>query len=161
VERTESEDGQVQVEVVEEPPLAGPLAAWEKDADLRIVGKDVPRVEGDLKVTGRAEYAYDVRLAGQVYAKVLRSPHPHARITRIDTSRAEALTGVRAVVSRANTPEIGWFKDTVLFEEIVRYIGDEVAAVAADSEETAEDALRLIEVEYEPLPFVTGAEAAL
>ena len=92
---------------------------------------------------------------------MLRSPHPHARIKRIDTSKAEALNGVRAVLSFANCSDISWFQDTHLFEETVRYVGEEVAAVAADSEEIADDALRLIEVEYEVLPFVVDAEAAL
>jgi CO/xanthine dehydrogenase Mo-binding subunit len=157
VERQKIEDGQEQY-TVEETPMA---PAWAPDAALSVVGKPIPRVEGDLKVTGRAQYAYDVRLSGQLYARVLRSPHPHARIKRIDTSKAEALPGVRAVLSLASGPKVSWFKDTFLFEEIVRYVGEEVAAVAADSEEIADDALRLIEVEYELLPFVLDAEAAL
>jgi xanthine dehydrogenase YagR molybdenum-binding subunit len=157
VERKKSEGGEEQYKV-EETPMAPP---WGVEATLSVVGKSLPRVEGDLKVTGRAEYAYDVRLSGQIYAKVLRSPHPHARITRIDTTKAEALPGVRAVLSRATTPDVTWFQDTYLFDETVRYIGEEVAAVAADSEEIAEDALRLIEVEYEVLPFVLDPEAAL
>jgi len=157
VEREKTEGGEDQY-TVKETPMA---PAWAPSANLSVVGKPIPRVEGDLKVTGRAEYAYDVRLSGQIYAKVLRSPHPHARITRIDTSKAEALPGVRAVLSHASTPDVSWFQDTHLFEETVRFIGEEVAAVAADSEEIAEDALRLIEVEYEVLPFVMDPEAAL
>jgi len=157
VERQKSEDGEAQY-TVQESPMA---PAWEPGASLSVVGKPIPRVEGDLKVTGRAQFAYDVRLPGQIYAKVLRSPHPHARITRIDTSKAEALNGVRAVLSRATHPDVPWFEDTRLFEETVRFVGEEVAAVAADSEEIAEDALRLIEVEYEVLPFVVDPEAAL
>jgi len=157
VEREKSEDGEDQYTVVESEMAP----AWKADQDLAIVGKPIPRVEGDLKVTGRAQYAYDVRLSGQLYAKVLRSPHPHARITRIDTSQAEKLRGVRAVLSRASGPTVSWFEDTELFSEVVRYVGEEVAAVAADSEEVAEDALRLIEVTYEPLPFVMDPEAAL
>ncbi|MGE3271999.1 MAG: xanthine dehydrogenase family protein molybdopterin-binding subunit [Chloroflexota bacterium] len=156
VER-ETSDGQEQYTVVERQPAT----AWPSDADLSIVGKPLPRVEGHLKVTGRALFAYDVRLPGQLYAKVLRSPHPHARITHIDTSKAERLPGVRAVLSRASTPQISWFQDTELFSETVRYVGEEVAAVAADSEEVAEDALRLIEVTYEPLPFVVDPVAAM
>jgi len=140
---SQPQDGQEQY-TVRETPMA---PAWGQDASLSVVGKPLPRVEGDLKVTGRAQYAYDVRLPGQLYARVLRSPHPHARITRIDTSKAEALNGVRAVLSRATTPDVSWFQDSHLFEETVRFIGEEIAAVAADSEEIAEDALRLIEVE--------------
>ncbi len=157
VEREQTEQGEDQYTVVE----SAMAPAWAPDADLKHVGKPIPRVEGDLKVTGQAQYAYDVRLTGQIYAKVLRSPHPHARITRIDTSKAEALRGVRAVLSRASAPKVGWFQDTELFSEVVRYVGEEVAVVAADSEETAEDALRLIEVTYEPLPFVVDPDAAL
>lgn len=137
------------------------LPPWGADADLAVVGRPHPRVEGEEKVTGRARYAYDIRLPGQLYARVLRSPWPHARIHRIDTSRAEALPGVHAVLSSANAPEIEWYKNVLLFDRTVRFVGDEVAAVAAESEEIAEDALRLIEVDYEPLPFVVDLEAAL
>jgi xanthine dehydrogenase YagR molybdenum-binding subunit len=157
VERETTKDGEDQYTVIE----AHTGEAWGRDARLSIVGKPLPRVEGDLKVTGRAEYAYDVRLSGQLYAKVLRSPHPHARITRVDTAKAAALNGVRAVLTRGIGPDVSWFEDTVLFSDVVRYVGEEVAAVAADSEEIAEDALRLIEVEYEPLPFVLDPGAAL
>ncbi len=166
------------------------LPAWEADTPLQVVGRPHPRVEGAEKVTGRARYAYDIRLPGQLYAKVLRSPHPHARILRIDTSRAEALPGVRAVISVSpdtesgdpsprrrtsvgqprvltrgvatpDASEIRWYGDSYLFDRTVRFQGDEVAAVAAESEEIAEDALRLIEVEYEVLPFVLDVDAAL
>jgi CO/xanthine dehydrogenase Mo-binding subunit len=157
VERKQGTDGQDTYTVQESQTGE----AWSHDARLSVVGKPIPRVEGDLKVTGRAQYAYDVRLPGQIYAKVLRSPHPHARVVRIDTTKAEALNGVRSVLSRQNAGDVSWFKDTVLFSDVVRYVGDEVAAVAADSEEIAEDALRLIEVEYEPLPFVVDPQAAL
>jgi CO/xanthine dehydrogenase Mo-binding subunit len=137
------------------------LPPWDADAALTVVGRPYPRVEGAEKVTGRAHYAYDIHLPGQLYARVLRSPLPHARIRRIDASRAEALPGVRAVLSSTNAPEIAWYQDSLLFDRTVRFVGDEVAAVAADSEEIAEDALRLIEVAYEPLPFVVDMEAAL
>jgi CO/xanthine dehydrogenase Mo-binding subunit len=120
-----------------------------------------PRVEGAEKVTGRARYAYDVRLPGLLYARVLRSPLPHARIRRLDTSRAQVLPGVRAVLSSANAPEIAWYQDSYLFDRTVRFVGDEVAAVAAETEEIAADALRLVDVEYEALPFVVDLEAAL
>lgn len=98
------------------------------------------------KVSGRARYAYDIRLPGLLYARVLRSPLPHARIRRIDTSRAAALPGVRAVLTSASAPDITWYQDSLLFDSTVRYIGDEVAAVTADAEEIAEDALRLIDI---------------
>ena len=111
------------------------------------------RLEGAEKVTGKAVYSSDVRLPGQLYAKILRSPHAHAKVLRVDTSRAEALPGVRAVVSAMNGPDISWHDDTRLLDTTVRYIGDEVAAVAADSEEIAQDAMRLIQVDYLPLAF--------
>lgn len=140
------------------------LTPWTRETVLTVVGKSLARVEGPEKVTGRARFAYDVHLPAMLFAKVLRSPHPHARITRIDSSKAQALFGVRGVLhsgSDGPTSEIEWFNDSKLFDATVRYIGDEVAAVAADSEEIAEDALRLIEVEYEPLPFVTDFTKAL
>jgi xanthine dehydrogenase YagR molybdenum-binding subunit len=142
-------------------PEATELPRWDREAVLQVVGQPHPRVEGKAKVTGSATYAYDVRLPGQLFTCVLRSPHPHARIQSIDTSKAEALPGVLAVISSENVARIRWFEDTVLFDRTVRYIGDEVAAVAAINEDIAEDALRLIDVAYEPLPFVTDLEAAL
>ena len=145
------------VEVVEEETLP----AWGADASLTVVGQPHPRLEGPDKVTGRARYSYDVRLPRQLYARVLRSPHPHARIARIDTARAEALPGVFAVLSLENAPDIAWYQEGKLFERTVRFEGDEVAAVAAESEEIADDALRSIEVEYEPLPFVVAIVDAL
>src|SRR5919109_1458767 len=137
------------------------LPRWDVDTPLAVVGRPLPRVEGIEKVTGRARYAYDVYLPGLLCARVLRSPWPYARVRRIDTSRAEALRGVRAVASAANVPAIRWYNDSYVFDHTVRFIGDEVAAVAADTEEIADDALRLIEVEYEPLPFAVDLTAAL
>jgi xanthine dehydrogenase YagR molybdenum-binding subunit len=145
------------VELVEHDPLP----PWSDSSELKIVGQPFPRVEGRAKVTGHARYSYDVRLPGQLYARVLRSPFPHARITRIDTSKAEQLPGVGAVLSSASEPEIAWYEDSFLFDPTVRFFGDEVAAVAAISEEIADDALRLISVEYEQLPFATDLETAL
>lgn len=137
------------------------LSPWGEGAPLRVVGRPHPRVEGGAKVTGRARYTYDVRLPGQLYARVLRSPHPHARVLRVDTSRAAALPGVHAVLSAENTPDIDWYQEGKFFDRTVRFVGDEVAAVAAESEEIAEDALRLIAVVYDPLPVVGDMEAAL
>ena len=116
------------------------------------------RIEGPDKVRGRAKYACDIRLEGQLHARVLRSPLPHARIRRIDVSRAQALPGVRAVLCSANAPDIEWYEKSRLFDRTVRFVGDEVAAVAADSIDIAEDALRVIEVDYEPLAFKTGLD---
>ena len=97
--------GQPKIEVVERDDLP----TWGSGAALAVVGQPHPRLEGAEKVTGRARYSSDVRLPRQLYARVLRSPYPHARIKRIDTSRAEALPGVHAVLSSANAPEIEWY----------------------------------------------------
>ena len=137
------------------------LAPWPADAPLAVIGKPFARLEGREKVSGRARYTYDIRLPRQLYARALRSPHPHARIVRIDATKAEALPGVHAVLTADNAPEIAWYGDSTLFSRVVHFIGDEVAVVAAESEEVADDALRLIDVTYEPLPHVTDLEAAL
>ncbi|MCX6046291.1 MAG: xanthine dehydrogenase family protein molybdopterin-binding subunit [Chloroflexi bacterium] len=139
------------------------LPTWDADTKFTVVGRPQSRLEGLEKVTGRARYSYDVRLSGQLYAAVLRSPYPHARIRHIDTTKAEQLPGVHAILSSANAPDdITWYEEkSKLFDKTLRFIGDEVAAVAAESEEFAQDALRLIEVAYEPLPFVIEVEAAL
>ncbi len=134
---------------------------WPANANLAVVGQPASRLEGFEKVTGRARYTSDVRLPRQLYARVLRSPHPHARISRIDTSKAENLSGVHAVLSSINAGDIPWYGNSYLFDHTVRFIGDEVAVVAAESEELAADALRLIDVEYEILPFVTDLDSAL
>ena len=159
VQESESSNGQKKLNVTEQTNLT----AWDKNAELTIVGKPHNRVDGPEKVTGRARYAYDMRLPGQLYARVLRSPYPHARIKRIDTSKAEALDGVHAVISSANAPRevTSYEEESPLFDTTVRFAGEEVAAVAAASEEIAEDALRLIEVEYELLPFVVAMQKAL
>ncbi len=126
------------------------LRAWPRSATLASVGRRQPRVDGVARVTGRARYTTDVALPGMLHARFLRSPHPHARVTAVDARRATALPGVRAVLHRFNAPKVA----TELFAEEVRYVGDEVAAVAAEDEAIAEDALRLIAVTYEVLPFV-------
>src|SRR5690606_21853058 len=109
------------------------------------------KVDGAGKVTGTAVYTDDIMLPGMLHAKILRSPHPHARIVSIDTSAAEAMPGVRAVVTGAEMPTpygiIPWTRDeSALCVDRVRYIGDGVAAVAAVNEETANAALRRIRV---------------
>ena len=118
------------------------------------VGKSYPRMDKD-KVTGRAVYINDMKLPRMLYGKILYSSRPHARIKNIDTSQAEKLHGVRAVLTGFNTPDVrvGFIGDqTPLKKEKVRQFRDEVAAVAAIDEDTAEEALDLIKVEYEDLP---------
>ena len=132
---------------------------------FRTVGKALPRVEGFGKVTGQTKYAADLPFEGLLWAKVLRSPLPHARIVKIDTSRAKALTGVRAVLTGADVANVfvgTRVKDQpVLVTDRVRFAGDAVAAVAADTKEIAEEAVTLIDVEYEELPNVSDPLEAL
>jgi 4-hydroxybenzoyl-CoA reductase alpha subunit len=138
-------------------------APWEQG--FQVVGKARPKIEGLAKATGTAVYTDDLSLPGMLHAKFLRSPHAHARIKGIDTSHAEALEGVHAVLTGADLPTrygvIPWTPDeNALAVDKVRFIGDEVAAVAAVDEDTANAALRLIDVEYEPLhAFLDPAEA--
>jgi 4-hydroxybenzoyl-CoA reductase alpha subunit len=128
-----------------------------------VIGQRVHRVDGPDKVTGNAKYTFDIVLPNMLYGKILRSPYPHAKILNIDTRQAEKLIGVKAVVTGKDTPghkQGAWRRfpelcdEEILCREKVRYIGDPVAAVAAMDEDTAEEALDLIEVEYEPLPAV-------
>jgi len=132
---------------------------------LLVVGKDVPRTDATAKVTGAAQYVADMHLPGMLYAAVLRSPHPHARVARIDTSAAEAMAGVKAVVTGADTARRKWgaFRPDLYPLAIgkVRYVGDEVAAVAATDPETARAAVDRIVVEYEVLPAVLSMDEAL
>ena len=132
---------------------------------LSVVGKGVPVKDAVEKVTGALKYAVDLTVQDMAHGRILRSPHPHARITRIDATRAEALPGVLAVLTHEDTPRFDWeapwfnYRGKVL-DGIARFVGDEVAAVAADSPEIAAAALDLIDVTYEPLPHVFDVEAA-
>ncbi len=132
---------------------------------LLVVGKDVPRTDAVPKVTGAAHYVADLHLPGMLHAAVLRSPHPHARIVRIDTSAAAAMPGVKAVATGADTAQRKWgcFRPDLypLAIEKVRYFGDEIAAVAAVDAETARAAVDRIVVAYEVLPAVLSLDAAL
>ena len=150
-----------------------PASVTRSSPSLQIVGQPVTRIDARVKVTGEAQYSADrMPTDGLLFGKTLRSPYPHAEIIRIDTAKAVGLLGLRAVVTFHDAPE-NPFEDgdnssteeplapVYLFNRIVRHVGDEVAAVAADSEEIAEEALRLIEIEYRTLPFVLDAESAL
>jgi CO/xanthine dehydrogenase Mo-binding subunit len=123
-----------------------------------VIGKSFPRVEGAAKVSGGLCYAADVLRPGSLWGKVLRSPLPHARILNIDTSRALSLPGVKAIITAADmkTTLVGaTLRDMpVMARDRVRFIGEEVAAVAAVDANTAEEAVELIDVEYEDLPAV-------
>ena len=132
---------------------------------MRVVGKSLARVDAPGKVSGTAVYAVDFALPGMLCGKVLRSTLPHARIARLDVTRARAMPGVRAAITAADVPDVrygGGLKDeTVFAKDKVRYIGQPVAAVAAVTPEAAEAALAAIDVVYEPLPAVLDLEAAL
>jgi len=138
-----------------------------KAKPLRVVGSAYPRIDGDIKVTGKALYTVDVELPGMLHGKVLRSHYPHAKLLKIDKSKAERLTGVVAVLTYddldgLNTYYGATYKDQpILAVGKVRYAGDPVAAVAAVDEATAEEALSLIHVEYEELPVVVTIQEAL
>ena len=138
--------------------------------ELLYVGKPVPRKDGPAKATGRAEYTVDIALPGMLCGKVLRSPYPHAKILRIDTSKAERLSGVKAVVTAKDSLKIKHgFVETPRYPadqypiavDRVRYVGEEIAGVAATDESIAEEALSLIEVEYEELPAIFDVEEAM
>jgi CO/xanthine dehydrogenase Mo-binding subunit len=130
-----------------------------------VIGRSFPFVGAVDKVTGQAQYLDDIEIPGMLYAKILRSPHAHARIVKIDTSKAMAYPGVKAVLTAADCPKFPFGLDVadvhILADTKVRYEGDEVAAVAATSVEAAEEATKLIEVEYNILPAVFEPEEAL
>jgi xanthine dehydrogenase YagR molybdenum-binding subunit len=123
-----------------ETPAAAP-------AEFKLIGKPTPRVDGKLVVTGRATYTHDVFFKDMLYAKILRSPHASAEVVAVDLSAAQSLPGVKAAIK--------------LKEGRVKYEGEQIAAVAAVSEKTAEEALPLIKVEYRTLPFVVTPEKAM
>ncbi|MCU7497067.1 MAG: xanthine dehydrogenase family protein molybdopterin-binding subunit [Ignavibacteria bacterium] len=149
------------IETMAEVPV-DKLKAWGPDAELKVVGKPVSRLDGYEKVTGKAAFTFDVSLPRMTYAKILRSMVPHAKIRSIDTSEAEDLPGVLKILTHKNCPVIPWhWGTTVLFDTEVRYQGDEVACVVAESMQIAEDALSLIKVDYEILPFVSDPSEAM
>jgi len=138
--------------------------------DYLVIGKRVPPIDGKAKATGEAKFTVDIQLPGMLYGKILRSPYPHAKILHIDTEKAKRLKGVRAVITREDVPKVKFGPFTHLPQtmdqyglamEKVRYIGEEVVAVAAVDEWTAEEALELISIEYEELPAVFDPEEAM
>ncbi len=139
---------------------------------LRIVGRPEPKVDGAKLAAGRPAFADDFTMPGVLYAALLTSPHAHARIKRIDASRARALPGVHAVLTYKDVPRVKYASggqsypqppplDQVSLDDKVRHVGDRVAVVAAETPEIAQQALRLIEVEYEVLPHVLDPEEAM
>jgi len=129
---------------------------------LSVVGKSVPCIDAIDRATGRAKYGIDLKMEDMLYAKLLRSPYPHARVVKIDTTKAESHPRVRAIVTINEVPKVVgyWWnlrtekgtKRMYLLDNVVRFIGDPVLAVAAEDEESAEEALALVNIEYEQLP---------
>ena len=160
------------------PPTVVASAASAVSA-LTIVGHATPKIDAVERATGKADYTGDIQLPGMLYARVLRSPHPHARIASIDVSKARALPGVKAVITHENC-RVQWSSGGIAggaqyndeakkatrhkryaFNNPVRFVGEPVAAVAAVDRHTAEEALQLVDVRYEPLEFVLDHEAAI
>ena len=171
-------DGTNPVEVAaDDPPPQAPRAVPRlipsRDVpDMAVVGKPEVKVDALRLAKGKPAFTDDIDLRGMLYAKVLRSPHAHARIVAIDDSAARALRGVHAVLHHENTPRVKYASggqswpnphpyDQVSFDDMVRHVGDRVAAVAAETVEIAEEALRLIEVTYEVLPAVYDEREAM
>jgi CO/xanthine dehydrogenase Mo-binding subunit len=137
------------------------LKRWDAGADLSVVGQPVSRVDGFERVSGAAQYTQDVQLPGMLYGVMLRSAYPHARIRRIDHSDAEKLAGVRCVLTNESAVGLPYHGSEPLFSNTARFEGEELAAVAAVDSETAMEAISLIRVEYEELPFVVDPLDAL
>ena len=132
------------------------------DQQLQVVGKRVALADGVAKVTGTAMYSHDVRRPGMLHARLLLSPHPHARISKIDATQAEALDGVGAVITYRDVPAVPMGPDPYfVMSDHIRFVGEEVAAVAALDRHIADEAVSLIKVQYEVLPAVFDMDKAL
>jgi xanthine dehydrogenase YagR molybdenum-binding subunit len=149
------------------PETAAPKAEMPPWGDTKVVGKPLPRVDAYERVSGSAVYPLDFALPDMLHAAILRCPHAHAVVKSVDTSAAEKMPGVRAVIT-GKTPgaDVPWFRGRAkwyskLFDDRARYEGDEVAAVAAETRAQAYDALKAIRVEYEVLAFVLDPSEAL
>ena len=133
-----------------------------KENKYSVVGKRQPRLDGPQKASGRSEFTDDVQLPGMLHGKIVRSPIPSGKILDIDTSKAERLPGVKAVITHKDTRGFMSGSDKLLLcENIVHYFGDEVAAVAAVDEDTAQEAAELIKIDYEPVKSLFSMEDAL
>ena len=156
-----------EVAVLEKPEVKPEIKALKELREFSVVGKSLPRVDAYEKVSGRAKYVDDMVLPDMLFGKILRSPHAHARILNIDISKAKKLPGVKAIITGKDILPKKYGSDPQFADQYalcidkVRYIGDAVASVAAIDEETAEEALSLIEVEYEILPAVFDPQEAM
>nr|MBA3560533.1 xanthine dehydrogenase family protein molybdopterin-binding subunit [Gemmatimonadaceae bacterium] len=151
-------EGRDEIAVVEMPAFEP--EPWDENAALSIVGSRIPRADAPEKVTGRARYTVDVRRAGMLHAAILRAPIARGRLTALDLAPALAIAGMRDVIASEDVPEIR-IAGLPLFDRIIRYAGQPVAAVCADSDEAAQLALRAIRAEYEAAPHVVTADDAL
>ena len=143
-----------------------PQKPKDKPEGFHVLGKALPKLDAYARVTGEDKFADDIFLPQMLYGKMLRSVHAHARITRVDASKALKLPGVVAVATGQDLPvRYGILPsspdETVMATDRVRYVGDPIACVVADDELTAEEALELIDVEYEPLPAIMSIEQGL
>ena len=134
---------------------------------MSILGQNFSRVDGPAKLRGSAQFTGDIEMPGMVYAKVLRSAYPHARLTRVNAEKAQKLPGVVAVLTRDDLKKMNAYFGPVVKDQPVvaldrvRYVGDIIAAVAAEEKDIAEEALELIEVDYEPLPAIFDPAEAM
>ncbi|MGH9892684.1 MAG: xanthine dehydrogenase family protein molybdopterin-binding subunit, partial [bacterium] len=132
---------------------------------LQVVGRPMPRIEGPEKVSGKTLYTADVQLPGLLWGKCLRSPYPHARIVRVNAEKAKRVKGVSAVLTGADLPPfrvgLSLQDSPILAQGKVRFAGEKVAAVAAIDLDAAEEALSLIEVDYEELPAIFDPKKAM
>ena len=129
--------------------------------EFKVIGKRQPKIDASDRVSGRAKYASDLYLPGMLYAKILRSPYPHAKVLNIDIEKAKALPGVKAVLTHKDVPSYRWESDMPILTDIARFEGDDIAVVAAVDEDRATEAIDLIKVDYEVLPFVLDPEEAM
>jgi xanthine dehydrogenase molybdopterin-binding subunit B len=130
------------------------------DKDYAVIGKSKPKIDAREKVTGQARYTADLKFPNMLYGKILTSPHAHARILSIDTSEAETIPGVKAVITHKDVPTLKYgisparWDENIFCIDTVKFVGDKVAAVACIDEETCYKALKAIKVDYEVLPAV-------
>ena len=151
-------EGRSETRIVEVPAFAP--EPWTQDAQLDVVGQCVPRMDALEKVTGRAIFSADVTRTGMLHAAIVRATIAHGRVTSMDAATAESIPGVRAVLMRADVDGIK-YDGGQLFDPLIRYVGQPLAAVCAESRETAERAARAVSVSAEMLPHAVTIDAAL
>jgi CO/xanthine dehydrogenase Mo-binding subunit len=131
------------------------------EKEFKIIGTRQPKVDAAERVTGRAKYPSDLFFPGMLHLKILRSPHPHAKVANLDIEKAKALPGVKAILTPKDMPSYRWHPEMPILTDVARFEGDDIAVVAAVDEDRAAEALDLIKVDYEVLPFVLDPEKAM